>query len=183
MYTRAARTLLIGALAVAHVAPVAAEEAPMPPEPATATTTTTEDVVLVPTNERLVITYRWPRWVPWTVVGGAVALGGLGMLVNFSANSMMNEYDQRVASECAVNGCNLDDPQTPAEHAVADDLNSLRESAERRDRIGLVMIVGAGAAVITGVVLVVLNRPQRHVLKLDLVPAQGGATATVGWRF
>jgi hypothetical protein len=182
-----AAPLLIGVVAVAHVTPAAAEEVMPSPPPSAATattpTTTQERVELVPTNERLVITYRWPRWVPWTVLGSAVAVGGLGVLVQFSAEDMMNQYDQRVASSCAVNGCNFEDPQTPAEQALVDDLNATRESAERRDRIGFVMILGASAALVTGVVLVVLNRPQRHVLKMDLVPAPGGATATVGWHF
>lgn len=111
---------------MAHVAPVAAEEAPIAAELATT------PVTLVPANERLVTTYRWPRWVPWTVVG---------------------------------------------------ELNDMRESSERRQRLRVAMLLGASAALVTGVVLVVLNRPEHHVLKLDLVPAPGGATASVGWRF
>jgi hypothetical protein len=174
--------LVIGALVCALVAPAAAEE-PASPAPAEAPAASPERVQLVPANERLVITYRWPRWIPWTVLGGGAALAGIGLAFNFSGSSRMNDYDQRIASSCAVNGCNLSNPQTPAEQAFAAELNDLRESAETRQTIGLVTLLAAGAGLVTGVVLVVLNRPEAHTLKVDLVPQQGGATATVGWHF
>jgi hypothetical protein len=174
MLRGAAQRLLIGVVMCAVVAPAAADDAAVAPQ---------EQVQLVPANERLVITYRWPRWIPWTVVGGGLALGGAGLLVQLSGAALMRDYDQRIATSCAVNGCNLTDPQTPSEQRFADELNDMRETAERRQTIGLVTILAAGAGIVTGVVLLVLNRPERHVLKMDLVPQPGGATATVGWRF
>jgi hypothetical protein len=177
----------------AVVAPAAAEQAPMPaPSPASAepavppapgATAPEQHVEMVPTNERLVITYRWPRWVPWAVFGGGVAAGALGLVFEFNAASMMNEYDQRVASSCAVNGCNLDNPQTPAEQELADSLNDQRDTAERRQKIGFATLLVGGATVVTGIVLLVMNRPEAHVLKVDLVPTQGGAAASASWRF
>jgi hypothetical protein len=188
----AAQGLVVGVLTFALLAPAAAEE-PAPPAdvaspPAAAAASpeaapAPQRVEMVPANERLVITYRWPRWIPWTVFGSGVALGALGFLLEYDATNLMNEYDQRIASQCAVNGCNLSDPQTPSEQALADDLNNQRETAERRQKIGFGTLLVAGAGLATGIVLLVLNRPQAHVLKMDLVPADGGATATVGWRF
>jgi hypothetical protein len=164
----------------ALVAPAAAEESPMP---AATAAPAQQHVEMVPTNERLVITYRWPRWIPWTVFGGGVTLAAVGFLFEYNAANLMNEYDQRIAASCSVNGCNLTNPQTPAEQAFADELNGQRETAERRQKIGFGTILVAGAGIVTGVVLLVLNRPEAHALKVDLVPAPGGATATVGFRF
>lgn len=134
---------------------------------------------LVPTNERVVVTYRWPRWIPWSVLGGGVAIAGIGFLIRHSGSSQMDEYDRRVQETCSAMGCNLADPQTLDEKELVE----LRDSAERRHSIGFVTMLAAGAVALTGGVLVLMNRPERHVMKVDLVPAPGGGTATVGFSF
>lgn len=134
---------------------------------------------MVETNEQLVISYRWPRWIPWSVFGGGLGVAGIGLLVEWAAISDANEYDQAVASTCAVNGCNLTNPQTPEEKA----LNDLRDRAETRNTIATVVLVAGAATLVTGVVLLVLNKPIARKVTVDVVPAPGGASASVGWRF
>jgi hypothetical protein len=142
-----------------------------------------EPTPLVETNKRIEITYRWKRWIPWAVLGGGAGVIGIGSLLQWSATSLTNEYDQAVASMCAVNGCNLTDPQTPDEQRVADYLNDMRERAERRNKIALVTVAVGAGVVITGIVMVLMNRPVSRTMKSDLVPVQGGAAATLTWQF
>lgn len=134
---------------------------------------------MVETNEQLVISYRWPRWIPWSVFGGGLGIAGIGLLVEWVAINDANNYDQAVASMCAVNGCNLTNPQTPEERA----LNDLRERAETRNTVAAVVLVAGAATIVTGVVLLVLNKPIARKVTVDVVPAPGGASASVGWRF
>lgn len=129
------------------------------------------------------VEYRWPRWIPWTVVGVGLGGGLFGVLLQVDARDRMIQYDQRVAASCAVNGCNFQNPQTEQERVLVAELNAQRESAERRHTISLVTMAGAGAAFVTGVVLVVLNRPTIRAVKVDVTPVQGGATGAVSWRF
>jgi hypothetical protein len=134
---------------------------------------------MIETNEQLVVSYRWPRWIPWTVFGGGLGVTGLGLIVEYVAISDASSYDQAVASTCAVNGCNLSNPQTPEERA----LNDLRDRVESRDKIATVVLIAGAATLVTGVVLLVLDKPTARKMTVDVVPAPGGASASVGWRF
>jgi tetratricopeptide (TPR) repeat protein len=124
---------------------------------------------------------RFSRWIPWTVIGGSVAGEALGLLTLMVAASSLNAYDQAVASQCAINGCELDHPQTPEERSVAEALNGQREDAHRQNTIANAVLLVSTAGLVTGIVLAVLNRP--HAIAVDVAPTQGGASASVGWHF
>jgi hypothetical protein len=134
------------------------------------------DVKLIPLDKAAKIVHRWEAtWMPWVIFGGSLAVVGVGAGIEFIANNDMSAYDQRVASACAVNGCNLENPTTPAEKMVADDLNDQRETAEFRDKVAIgVISVGAVGAVIGGVMLF-MNRGQ--TVYED--PVKAGATAAI----
>lgn len=105
------------------------------------------NVELVPLDKAAKVVHRWPTWIPWVVFGGGLAVAGFGVLVELDARDRMNEYDQRVASSCAVNGCN---------DAMLTELGlkDARQSAETRDKIAISVIsVGAVGAAIGGVLL------------------------------
>lgn len=167
------------AAAPTEPAPQATSPGPAPAPTQTMPVASPPPTKMVETNEQLVINWRWPRWIPWTVFGGGLALTGFGLLVEKVAIDDANAYDQAVASTCSVNGCNLSNPQTPEERA----LNDLRERAESRDKIAAVVMIAGAATLVTGIVLVVLNKPIARKVTVDVVPAPGGASTSVGWRF
>lgn len=121
------------------------------------------DVKLIPLDKAAKVVHRWKAtWMPWVIFGGSLAVVGVGAGIQFIANNDMNAYDQRVASSCAVNGCNLEnpDPNNPNEVQLANDLNDQRETAESRNKIAIgVISVGAAGALIGGVMLF-MNRGQ-----------------------
>jgi hypothetical protein len=119
------------------------------------------DVKLIPLDKAAKVVHRWnATWMPWVIFGGSLAVVGVGAGIEFIARNDMSSYDQRVTSACAVTGCNLENPMTPAEKMVADDLNDQRETAEFRDKVAISVIsVGAVGAVIGGVMLF-MNRGQ-----------------------
>jgi hypothetical protein len=93
----------------------------------------------------------------------------------------MSQYVQAVASQCAVNGCYLENPMTPEERTTADTLNSQREDAESQNKIAIaVMAVGGTAAVIGGVMLF-LNRGK--TVYEDPTKNAGAAAAAQAIRF
>jgi hypothetical protein len=109
-----------------------------------------EQIALVP--EKLVDNYerRWRWWVPWSVEAGgaAVALVATGIYVN--ARTQMQRHDRALAQLCPM-GCS--DDQIPSA------LKAQETSARRNSGVAIGLWVGAGAMVITGGVMAVMNRP------------------------
>ena len=109
-------------------------------------------------------TRKMPNWVPYTVLGGGVVLAAVGGLLHSSAKTSFDEYDQAI-SECASTdpsgGCST----LPA--GVADK----KTSAESNQTLAFTSYAIGGAAVVAGVVLVILNRPK--TFRID--PTKGGA--------
>lgn len=65
------------------------------------------DIQLVSVEDAFEAHRRFPRWLPGTVMGvGALAVVG-GFLFVRSGQEKMNDYDQTIARECAVNGCDF----------------------------------------------------------------------------
>lgn len=115
-------------------------------------------------------TRKMPGWVPYTVLGGGVAVGLVGALLHVSAKTGFEDYDQAIAT-CArmdttgTGGC----PTLPA--GVAD----MKSSAESKQSIATVAYIAGGAAIAAGVVLVIINRPK--TFRID--PTKGGAELAV----
>ena len=122
---------------------------------------------------------RFPTWVPWTVAGGGAVTLGIGVLLQFNARSLMDEYDRGVASECAVTGCDFNNPQPGSREAQ---LIELRDRAESRNTMSVVTLGVGAAALATGIVLLVLNEPRRRPMVNANVTGDA-ATATVRWSF
>lgn len=139
-------------------------------------------VSLVPLETAAKITHRWPGWVPWSVFGGGLAVAGFGGVLQLQASSTMRSYDKQVSRNCSEMHC---DPNDPTMLDTSD-----KRSAERLNVIAIsVMSVGA-AAVITGGVMLYLNRGrtvyEKSVEKaayIDVVPQPGGGYVVLGGRF
>lgn len=136
--------------------------------------TVTELVALRSIADATVTRSRWASWKPWAVAGGGVALAGLGGLVQLRAQSDLDRYHDEIDRLCGGTGC--------AQGEIPGPVDDLASRALVENRVALAMI-GTGAAVaVTGVVLVVMNRPRTFVA--EATPSAGAVTGiTLTGRF
>ena len=122
---------------------------------------------LEPLAGRGKLTHRWSTWFPWTVLGGGVVALGGGILVQRLATSDRDDYYATLGREC----------ESPCPEGFAQDRKD-RAILENRIAIG---VIGLGAAaIITGGVLLYLNRgrvvyPESEVMPA-VTPVDRGAT-------
>jgi len=135
--------------------------------------TATEALKLVPLESVMVVKYRYPRWIPYTVVGAGVTLGLTGLATYLSGANLITEYETEFGTQCA-NGCK------PGENQYLDDK---KERAEFRGALGVSLMIAGGVASVGGAVLTILNRPQKFVPQLEVAPTAGGLTAGATFRF
>jgi hypothetical protein len=113
------------------------------------------------TEEELTrFTRRWSkRWMPFAVIGGGVALGLVGGALELSARSSYRDFDAAIA-KCAqasgTGGCEM-----------AGSLTSTRDSGDTKRTLGFVGYGLAGAAIITGGVLLYMNRETSYKITAD----------------
>lgn len=132
--------------------------------------TVAETVKLVPLESAVILRYPYQRWIPYTVAvtGLAIGLGGLG--VYLVGRGQMNDFEAAFASDCPM-GCNKD----LSDRSL---LRGVRDSAELKGTIGITMMVTGG-----GIVMTVLNRPQRILPKVEVAPTGGGMAVSTRWKF
>jgi hypothetical protein len=104
---------------------------------------------------------RWRWWVPWAVAGSSVVLGVTGGAFYASARSEIKQYDADLAKLCPL-GC--------SDAVIPSSLKSHETSARRKSGVAIGLWTGAGAFLITGGVMAVLNRP-RKLEEHTVVPA------------
>jgi hypothetical protein len=148
------------------------------------------DVKLVPLAKAAKIVHKWPAWIPWVVFGSGMTVAAFGGFIEYSAASTMNDFDNRVATNCAMNGCDLSDTT----NQMYVDLNKTHARAERLDKIGITVIsIGAVGAVAGGVMLV-MNRGKTVYdnsvekrgpmgAQLNYMPREGGGVLTLSGAF
>lgn len=137
--------------------------------------TATEKLALVPIDSAVILKYRYPRWIPWTITGGgaAIALGGLGVWL--WGRSQMDRVQADFATTCSA-GCQSDLSDHPS-------LAAERDRARLKGTIGISMMVAGGALSVGGIVMAILDRPRRILPNVEVAPTSGGVAARVGWRF
>jgi hypothetical protein len=104
---------------------------------------------------------RWnAKWVPYAVMGAGAVAGGVGYFMSRSAQTSYDDFDSAVTkcSEqlgtnggCATNEANLD----------------LRDSGDSKKTMSYIGYGVAGAAIVTGAVLLYLNRSQAYQISSD----------------
>lgn len=115
---------------------------------------------------------RWSaKWMPYAVIGGGVVLGGVGALMQVSAKSSYDDYDAAVAR------CNETSGQMGCTDATVDDKKT---SGDTKRMLGYVGYGVAGAAVITGAVLLYLNREQSYEITADQYKAEQRKKGVLG---
>ena len=129
---------------------------------------------LEPLTARGKLTHRWSTWVPWTVLGGGVVALGSGILVQRLATSDRDDYY-----------ATLEQCEEPCPEGFAQDRKD-RAILENRIAIG---VIGIGAAaIITGGVLLYLNRgrvvyPESETITPTVTPTNRGATVGLTAQF
>jgi hypothetical protein len=125
---------------------------------------------------------RWAPAVDWAVLGGGLVVIGGGVALRFAAVDAYARYDASVDACATVvaEGCR---PHP--------DLTALRSGANGLQTLSVVAYALGGAAVVTGVVLAILNRPQPFLRSVTvgvslLPPMTPGVRPEVlvslGWR-
>lgn len=106
---------------------------------------------------------RWDTWIPWTVfsAGAVVALAGGGM--HFTGMSDIEAFDTEVAS---CGGC----VPSPA-------VTELKTGGESMQQLGVAAYSVGGAALVTGGILLYMNRPIAYVPGTDVLFDEDAATA------
>lgn len=108
---------------------------------------------------------RWSQWKPWAVVGGGVAVAAAGGLLHWRSIGNYADYDQGVEEKCAA-GCEPGNPEFVA-------LRAIRDRADLQQNAAIGSYALGGTALMTGVVLVYLNR--LRVFRLDIPGEEGSA--------
>lgn len=108
------------------------------------------DLKLVTLGEASDKDRRWAVWKPWLVVatGAGIAAGG-GVFHTLSIRDFQS-YDEKILLNCPTDGC----PEEPPR------LKEKRERAERRQLIAYGSYAAGGALLVTGAVLLYMNRPR-----------------------
>lgn len=133
------------------------------------------EIELMPIERAMKLTYRHPRWLPWTVTGAgaAITLGGLGFYV--LGQRQMDDFTKEFIRRCPT-GCPTDLDMHP-------DLADMERGAELKGKIAASMLAGGGVVAAAGLIWVIANRPVRSLPRVEVQPTTGGAAASVGWRF
>jgi hypothetical protein len=119
---------------------------------------------------------RWAEWKPWAVVGGGLAVAGFGALFSVRAENHFDAYDSEVSRLCRIDGCDLAD--------LPEDVTSRESRGNAMNAAAVVSYSVAGAALVTGVVLLIINRPRPvEVGVANVSPAvgAGGGGLVVQW--
>lgn len=138
------------------------------------------DIDLLTVDEATYTQRRWSAWKPWAVTGAGLVVSAASGYLHWRSLSNFDSYDTEFAMRCA-NGC--EDEQVP-------DLNEMRDRASLQRRIAIVSSAVGGTALVTGLVLLYLNRGKvvrkdlaedpAHVTIVPLLaPDTGGVSATI----
>lgn len=131
---------------------------------------------LTPLADVTVTRTRWATWKPWAITGGGVAVAGVGAALLLSARGLRDDYQAALARECGELACEPD--------ALPVGTADLLDRAQLRNALGIGAVAVGGAAVVAGVVMVILNRPyaalEPRALSVAVTPTVGGALVGVG---
>jgi hypothetical protein len=107
---------------------------------------------MLPSTQALVTTRRWDAWQPWAVVGAGVGIGLLGGLLEWRSEINNVQFKRLFEKDCE-DGCR--------ESEFSDAMESRQQRYRWYRRTGHGASLVGGAAIVSGLVLVYLNRPQQ----------------------
>jgi hypothetical protein len=97
----------------------------------------------------------WPGWVPPMITAASAALTLAGGVLSIVASKRFDSYDAAVQQTCGTAGC-------PAEAPSVRELERRRDRAETLDMTGKLMLAVGGATLLSGLVLMYLNRSEEY---------------------
>ena len=97
---------------------------------------------------------RWAKWKPWAVAGGALALVGVGVGVNYLSNQNFAAYDQLVEENCP-SGC------------AGGEFTEYEDRAKLQRGISIGMYITAGVVFTASVALVYANRTRIEEISVE----------------
>ncbi len=113
---------------------------------------------------------RWERaWAPWVVVGAGVVVAGVGGLLQLSAQSSYDEFDQRI-EQCNMSGSGC---------SITPELEDIRDSGDTKKTMSYVAFGVGAATVAAGLTLAYLNRSTPYQIRADQYEAEQRATGRV----
>lgn len=134
---------------------------------------------------------KWPQYGPWIVAGAGAVVTGVGAWFFFQARDEQAQFDERAASLCSetsptnfgtgsdgsglgIRGCSEDTPEYAS-------LVELRDDAQVDNVIGVSMLAAGGVALVTGAVLLYVNRAQPYRLEpREMVPGKQALQFSAG---
>jgi hypothetical protein len=144
---------------------VASKEGFLPTQiskPLPAGETSTMNIKLYTQDDLYQYKRRWAAWVPWSVVGGGVAVAGVGALLHLQAANDIKNFDQGIG-QCG--GC-----------VPSTDLASKKSQGGTFQNVAIGSYIAGGAVVATGAVLLYMNRLQPY--RIDTSTDVDGAPST-----
>lgn len=123
-------------------------------------------IKLFPPRAKVRLKPRWAPWKPWAVIGAGVALSAAGVPLYVFARRNMSDYDDEVITRFDAQ----DDEHRNQPLDLPNSVTDLRSKAKTQNVAAISLFVSGAAVLTTGVVLLVLNRPQR-----EKVPAKRSA--------
>jgi hypothetical protein len=94
---------------------------------------------------------RWPTWKPWAVLGGGVLVALAGVPLMLDVKSNLVAYDDGIKRSCA-GGC------LPG--MIPQAVSDARDRARTENVVAISLFAVGGAALASGVAMLVLNQPR-----------------------
>ncbi len=147
-------------------------------------------LVLLSYAETVNLTRRWPTWIPWTVLGSGAAVLATGALLYWRAAADVKAYDDWFRNEDHLAGCTAPGGGCYTSELPAS-VRGLLDRARAEQWTGVAFFGVGGALLISGLALVILNRPRALVAerqrlagpRLLLSPGLRGVRATISLDF
>jgi tetratricopeptide (TPR) repeat protein len=130
------------------------------------------DVRLVAFKAATRLERRWSPWQPYAVLAGGAGTVGLGALAYLLASNAFARYDAAVSAACP-HGCD-------AQAAALFQLDVRKQRGDVEQDVAFSLFAVGGAAVITGVVGIVLNQP-RAVEEHPVAVVRSGSATLLTW--
>jgi hypothetical protein len=137
------------------------------------------DMRMLPQAKATVPVRRWPAWQPWVMVSAGVSLGVAGGLLEWRADAKNRDL-QKLFERFCLDPDGNEGPKGP--QCSAREYNSNLESHQTQytwyRRMGHAGVVTGGVAMLSGLVLVYLNREQRvenperqQLVRISVIPS------------
>lgn len=116
--------------------------------------TTTIDLKLYRAEDLTRFRRKWPAWKPWMAVASGIVVAGVGGILHWQGRESIRAFDAGVANDCPT-GC----------ESVPSELAALRSRGRAEQALAIVAYSLGGAGIVTGGILIHINRPKAFRIK------------------